>query len=231
MASFRAFSGAMMSRRRADDGDDEKRVEFASAEHLKQLSHTFLRSIKNYTRGNPKFYEKLNKELRAFTSARRKRICAWSVALQEVFFHKKCPRVGKGGIIVYRGVANDLLQQRLESMKKGDVFEEEGFMSTTFATHVAERFRDRQGPRGCCVMIIALPPGTPVLALETVTAVQGESEVLLPPGMGLELHRTTTLNGKKAFLFGCRYCTYDTRFHVNAALGQHLRRRIRVCFD
>lgn len=206
-----------------------KKLKLESMELLKTLSSTYLKSLENYTRADPNYFSRLNTELRNFAAAKKGRICTWSVEMQKLFFTDQCP-VTVSNTFVYRGVASDFLTKALSALKVGDVFEEAGFMSTTIVPHVAEEFRDRDGKRPCCIMVILLPPGIPVLALESITDVKGEEEILLPPGMGLRLIAKREYKGSVIYDFRCDFCTRETRFPKSAELRAAMARKIPICF-
>jgi hypothetical protein len=202
-----------------------------SADTLKNMSITFIKGLKNYTRESPDYYSKINGELRSLAAAKksRGRVCAFTRLLQSLFFNPHCP-VTQKPTILYRGISNDFVSKKLHDMKIGDVFQEDGFMSTSILPKVAEGFRDRDGDRKCCILVITLPPNIPILHLEAITEEKGEDEILLPPGMGLVLTDHKVLVGKDVYYFDCSHCHLDSRYPLDPHMRELLNKGIRTCF-
>lgn len=104
------------------------------------------------------------------------------------------------------------LDEILKALKPSDVFEERAFLSTSY--ELQSQFLGST----CCVIEIHIPAGVNVLAVESISAVPKEKELLLSAGMGLQLVETyQNSNGITVYKFDCKYCLPTQRFRKSAA--------------
>ncbi len=121
-----------------------------------------------------------------------------------------------GEIILFRGInpakpGGQELSMLFAKMDVGEFWEERGFLSSSY---------DKPQLLGhkCCTIEIHVPPGVHMIAVESVSKHPGESEVLLAPGMGLQLkQKTQTETGVAKYVFNCKYCLPSERFHSSVA--------------
>lgn len=123
---------------------------------------------------------------------------------------------------VYRGFnphshQAEKLRISLEALSPGDIFEERAFMSTAYGGV----FKEFVGST-CCVMEINVPAGVKMLAVESVSKVNDEREILLSPGMGLQFLGKETKNGLTVYLFQCKYCLPSQRYRQSKAPSVYL---------
>lgn len=135
----------------------------------------------------------------------------------------------KEEIILTRGLKLDTASQDfinlIRNLKVGDVFEERGFMSTSYINPNDFPFQERSKFLGkdCCLLRITVPPGVRMLAVESLAYKTGykkysdQKEIILSPGMGLKLVNITEEKGIKLYEFNCEYCLPGKRFRSSIA--------------
>jgi len=93
----------------------------------------------------------------------------------------------KEPLILYRGI-----RETHWDRKKGESWIEGGFLSTS--TSALENFRTNS----CCLIVVHVPAGTPMLHLESVS-IQREDEFLLVPGLQIHINGVYPIDDQDAF--------------------------------
>lgn len=189
-----------------------KQLKAESEAYLKDLSPESRAIVVKYTGAS---YKGMNKCLRKSDGAKDP-ICDEELTeLDRVLVNGPKTTVP---IVLYRGfdpsdAGGEDLRKLIEALKPGETFEERAFMSTAYEK-VTERFVGSK----CCVLQIEVPAGVNVLVVEKVSQYPDEHEVLLSPGMGLELTKTSLdAKGRKVYHFDCKYCLPSRRFRSSIA--------------
>lgn len=104
------------------------------------------------------------------------------------------------------------LKSYFQHMKRGDIFEERAFMSSSYSLMGIEYFIKNND---FFYMKIIVPPGVPMLAIESISLEKEEEEILLSPGMGLKFVGAEKSNDNlDVFIFECAYCLPTNRFFL-----------------
>lgn len=133
----------------------------------KTLDIELIESLKWYTKTGYKLLNKNTREGKKLSSDQQQHFNN----IREIF--NEIPTVSTS-ITVYRGL----------KLIKPDDFKifDKGFVSTSIDENVAKNFSDSGG---CCILVITILPGSPVLYLQSISDVPDEEEILLDSEVGL----------------------------------------------